>query len=171
MTEGIFADIKMIKFGATSKEIDTFLKEIKNELNTFGKRLSKVSAKAKKDIDEYLEDTANEKVRKLINHTYEDTKASVENNIYRAKELIADIDRWYNGKVESAELWTFCEINETEAKVANIKIQLEFLENIVDNVKKMMDEAKAKSENLGVKYIEGYTCVPEDLSTETYPEV
>ena len=173
MTEGIFVDIKMIKFGATSKEIDTFLKEIKNELNTFGKRLSKVSAKAKKDIDEYLEDTANEEVRKLINHTYEGAKAWVEDNINLAKQLINEIAMWYSGDIESAELWVFIKSNEISTLIANAEMELEFLENIVDNVKKMMDEAKAKSEELGVEYNEGSICV-EGCAVRVqkpYPEI
>ena len=90
-----------------------------------------------------------------------------------AKELANDIAWWYNGDVESAELWVFCEINNIVAIVASVKMEIEFLEHIIDNVNKMMDEAKAKSEELGVEYIEGYTCVA-GVSVpvqKPYPEV
>ena len=159
MTEGIFVDIKMIKFGATTDEIYKFLNENIAELDKTAEKMPKSVEKAKKDIDEYLEDTANEEVRKLINRTYEGAKAWVEDNINLAKQLINEIAMWYSGDIESAELWVFIKSNEISTLIANAEMELEFLENIVDNVKKMMDEAKAKSEELGVEYNEGSICV------------
>lgn len=174
MTEGIFADIKMIKFGATPDEIYSFLKEAIAELDKANNRSPKAVEIADKAIDEYLTNTVvNEEVKRLLKHTYEDAKERVEKNIYHAKELANDIAWWYNGDVESAELWVFCEINNIVAIVATVKMEIEFLEHIIDNVNKMMDEAKAKSEELGVEYIEGYTCVA-GVSVpvqKPYPEV
>ncbi len=173
MTEGIFADIKMIKFGATTDEIYKFLNENIAELDKTAEKMPKSVEKAKKDIDEYLEDTANEEVRKLINHTYEGAKAWVEDNINLAKQLINEIAMWYSGDIESAELWVFIKSNEISTLIANAEMELEFLENIVDNVKKMMDEAKAKSEELGVEYNEGSICV-EGCAVRVqkpYPEI
>ena len=174
MTEGTFADIKMIKFGATSDEIYSFLNEVIAELDKADKMTPKAVENADKAIAEYLMNTVvNEEVKRLLKHTYEDATERVEKSIYHAKELVNDIDEWYNGDVESAELWVFCEINNIVAIVATVKMEIEFLEHIIDNVEKMMDEAKAKSEKLGVQYIEGYTCIA-DVSIpvqKPYPEV
>ena len=174
MTEGIFVDVKMIKFGATPDEIYTFLKEVIAKLDEADKRMPKAIEKANEAIDEYLMNTTvNEEVETLLKRTYEEAKKSVEDDIVSAKKLINYIAYWYNGDVESAELWVFTKSNEVLALVVKAEIELEFLENIVDNVKKMMEEAKVKSEKMKVEYIEGNTCVAgvATMIEKPYPEI
>ena len=61
----------------------------------------------------------------------------------------------YNGEIDSANFNDVAYLNRIAGIVASIESGIEYLENIVANVLKRMEETKSECEKLGIEYENG----------------
>ena len=164
MTEGIFKSIKTIQFGANPDEIHTFLEEIIKDLNSTDKRLPGALKEAREEMDKYLDKfNTTRKIELSMITDYRETESFCNSQMFEAKRMMNNFYCTYNGEIDSANFNDIAYLNRIAGIVASIESGIEYLENIVANVLKRMEETKSKCEKLGIEYENGNVHINKSL--------